>query len=150
MVKDCDETGGAWGARWRVQCDEIWSFVYAKQKNVAKAKAAPAGAGNVWTCTALDSDSKMILGWMVGDRSANTANYFMDDLAQRLANRVQLTTDGHHAYLDAVAGAFGNDVDYAMLVKIYGEDANAVGPEKKYSPGECIGARKEPKRRTAR
>jgi IS1 family transposase len=129
----------------RVQCDEIWSFVYAKAKNVERAKAAPHGAGNVWTWTALDSDSKMILSWMVGDRSAQTANFFMDDLAQRLANRVQLTTDGHGVYLDAVAGAFGNDVDYAMLLKLYGEDANAVGPERKYSPSECIGARKEAK-----
>lgn len=129
----------------RVQCDEIWSFCYAKAKNVETAKAAPAGAGNVWTWTALDSDSKMILSWMVGDRSAETANFFMDDLAARLADRVQLTTDGHKVYLDAVAGAFGNNVDYAMLVKLYGEDANAVGPEKKYSPGECIGTRKEPK-----
>lgn len=128
----------------RVQCDEIWSFCYAKQKNVAQAKAAPFGAGNVWTWTALDSDSKMILSWMVGGRDAETANFFMDDLAQRLANPVQLTTDGHSVYLDAVAGAFGDDVDYAMLVKIYGEDP-APGPERKYSPGECIGARKEPK-----
>ncbi len=86
----------------------------------------------------------MILSWMVGDRSAQTANFFMDDLASRLANRVQLTTDGHHAYLDAVAGAFGNDVDYAMLVKLYGEDPSGGGPERKYSPGECIGARKDP------
>jgi IS1 family transposase len=129
----------------RVQCDEIWSFCYAKQKNVRAAKAAPAGAGNVWTWTALDSDSKMILSWMVGDRGAETANFFMDDLASRLANPVQLTTDGHHVYLDAVAGAFGNAIDYAMLVKLYGEDHGAVGPERKYSPGECVGARKEPK-----
>jgi IS1 family transposase len=128
----------------RVQCDEIWSFCYAKAKNVEAAKAAPAGAGNVWTWTALDSDSKMILSWMVGDRSANTANDFMDDLAQRLADRVQLTTDGHHVYLDAVAGAFGNNVDYAMLVKLYGENPSAAGPERKYSPADCLGARKEP------
>jgi IS1 family transposase len=128
----------------RVQCDEIWSFCYAKQKNVPQAKAAPFGAGNVWTWTALDSDSKMILSWMVGSRDAETANFFMDDLSQRLANPVQLTTDGHSVYLDAVAGAFGDDVDYAMLVKIYGEDP-LPGPERKYSPGECIGARKEPK-----
>lgn len=126
----------------RVQCDEIWSFCYAKQKNVAAAKAAPMGAGNVWTWTALDSDSKMILAWMVGDRSAQTANYFMDDLASRLAGRVQLTTDGHYVYLDAVGGAFGKaDIDYAMLVKLYGEDAAGAGPERKYSPGECIGTR---------
>jgi IS1 family transposase len=122
----------------RVQCDEIWSFCYAKEKNVRAAKAAPEGAGNVWTWTALDSDSKMILSWMVGDRGARTANYFMDDLAQRLANPVQLTTDGHSVYLDAVAGAFaGKQIDYAMLIKIYGE-------ERKYSPGECVGTRKQP------
>lgn len=127
----------------RVQCDEIWSFCYSKAKNVETAKAAPYGAGNVWTWTAIDSDSKMILSWAVGDRGAETANYFMDDLADRLASRVQLTTDGHAVYLDAVAGAF-NDIDYAMLVKLYGEEAGK-GPERKYSPGECIGARKEPK-----
>jgi IS1 family transposase len=126
----------------RVQCDEIWSFCYAKQKNVAAAKAAPVGAGNVWTWTALDSDSKMILSWMVGGRDAYTANLFMDDLAQRITGRVQLTTDGHHSYLDAVAGAFGTDIDYGMLVKLYGEEAGA-GPERKYSPGECVGARRE-------
>jgi IS1 family transposase len=129
----------------RVQCDEIWSFCYAKARNIAGAKAAPVGAGNVWTWTALDSDSKMILGWMVGDRGAQTANYFMDDLAQRLANPVQLTTDGHSVYLDAVAGAFaGKSVDYAMLIKLYGEESGTVGPERKYSPGECVGARKQP------
>lgn len=128
----------------RVQCDEIWSFCYAKQKNVGDAKAAPFGAGDVWTWTALDSDSKMILSWAVGGRGADTANYFMDDLAGRLAAPVQLTTDGHKAYLDAVAGAFGNNIDYAMLVKLYGEEAGPKGPERKYSPGECVGARKEP------
>lgn len=128
----------------RVQCDEIWSFCYAKQKNVDKAKAAPVGAGNVWTWTALDSDSKMILSWMVGDRSAETANFFMDDLANRVAGRMQLTTDGHKAYLDAVAGAFGpNEIDYAQLIKIYGEDEWAGHPERKYSPGDCKGTRKE-------
>jgi IS1 family transposase len=129
----------------RVQCDEIWSFCYAKEKNVRAAKAAPEGAGNVWTWTALDSDSKMILSWMVGDRGAATANYFMDDLAQRLANPVQLTTDGHHVYLDAVAGAFeGKQIDYAMLIKLYGDESGTVGPERKYSPGECVGTRKVP------
>lgn len=127
----------------RVQCDEIWSFCYAKAKNVPAAKAAPEGAGNVWTWTAFDSGSKMILSWMVGDRDAETANFFMDDLASRLANRVQLTTDGHSVYLDAVAGAFGNEIDYAMLIKLYGEDP-APGPERKYSPGECVGTRKVP------
>ncbi|MGF1562994.1 MAG: IS1 family transposase [Geminicoccaceae bacterium] len=125
----------------RVQCDEIWSFCYAKDKNVATAKAAPDGAGDVWTWTALDSDSKMILAWEVGDRSTQTALEFMTNLRDRLANRVQLTTDGLRAYLDAVDGAFGTDVDYAQLVKLYGDDGSR-GPEKKYSPSICKGTRK--------
>ena len=94
-----------------MQCDEIWSFCYAKEKNVARAKKAPAGAGDVWTWTAIDSDSKMILSYEVGDRSGETAIEFMDDLRARLENRVQLTTDGLKAYLEAVEGAFGGDVD---------------------------------------
>ena len=97
----------------RVQCDEIWSFCYAKEKNVARAKAVPKGAGDVWTLTAFEADSKLIISWEVGDRSSATAIEFMDDLRDRLANRVQLTTDGHRAYLEAVEGAFGGDVDYA-------------------------------------
>lgn len=126
-----------------VQCDEIWSFCYAKQKNVAAAKAAPDGAGDVWTWTALDSESKMILAYEVGDRSSATAFEFMDDLSRRLSNRVQLTTDGHKAYLEAVEGVFGADIDYAMLVKLYGEPAGRKTAERRYSPAECIGARKE-------
>jgi IS1 family transposase len=126
-----------------VQCDEIWSFCYAKEKNVAAAKAAPDGAGDVWTWTAIDRDTKMILAFEVGDRSAATARDFMDDLADRLATRVQLTTDGHKAYLEAVEGAFGMEVDYAMLVKLYGDAAGYKGHEKKYSPAECTGAREE-------
>ena len=128
----------------QVQCDEIWSFVYAKEKNVAEAKAAPDGAGDVWTWTAIDRDSKMILAFEVGDRSAETAREFMFNLADRLANRVQLTTDGHGAYLKAVGDAFAADVDYAMLVKMYGEPTGAKGHERKYSPAECTGAKKEP------
>jgi len=126
-----------------VQCDEIWSFCYAKDKNVATAKAAPDGAGDVWTWTAIDRDHKMILSFEVGDRSGATAIEFMGDLRARLANRVQLTTDGHKAYLEAVEGAFGMDVDYAMLIKIYGDATGHKGNEKKYSPAECTGARKE-------
>ncbi len=126
-----------------VQCDEIWSFCYAKDKNVATAKAAPEGAGDVWTWTAIDRDSKMILAFEVGDRSGATAIEFMDDLRARLATRVQLTTDGHKAYLEAVEGAFGGDVDYAMLVKLYGDATGTKGHERKYSPAECTGARKE-------
>lgn len=126
----------------RVQCDEIWSFCYAKDKNVATAKKAPEGAGDVWTWTALDSDTKMILAYEVGDRSGATAIEFMDDLRARLANRVQLTTDGHKAYLEAVEGAFGGAIDYAMLIKLYGSQGGDT-PEKRYSPAECTGARKE-------
>jgi IS1 family transposase len=124
----------------RVQCDEIWSFTYAKQKNVATAKAAPAEAGDTWTWTALDADSKLIVSWLVGGRDSGYGIAFMDDVASRLANRVQLTTDGHKAYLEAVEGAFGADVDYAMLIKLYG--AAPEGPQRRYSPAECIGARK--------
>ena len=124
----------------RIQCDEIWSFCYAKQKNVATAKAAPVWAGDVWTWTALDSDSKMIVSYLVGGRDGEYAMAFMDDLRGRLANRVQLTTDGHKAYLNAVEEAFGDDIDYGMLVKLYGEGPRT---EARYSPAECIGARKE-------
>ena len=125
----------------RVQCDEIWSFCYAKDKNVPVAKAAPKGAGDVWTWTAIDSDSKMILSYEIGDRSSTTAIEFMDDLRGRLAHRVQLTTDGHKAYLEAVDGAFGGDVDFAQLVKLYGAPSGHVGHERKYSPAECVGTR---------
>lgn len=123
----------------RIQCDEIWSFTYAKQKNVALAKAAPVGAGDTWTWTGIDADFKLIVSWLVGGRDSSFAMVFMDDLRSRLANRVQLTTDGHRAYLEAVEGAFGGDVDYAQLVKLYGEAPEA---EKRYSPAVCTGARK--------
>jgi IS1 family transposase len=125
----------------RIQVDEIWSFVYAKQKNVADAKAAPEGAGDAWTWTALDADSKLIVSYFVGGRDGDCAAWFIDSLATRLANRVQLTSDGHKAYLDAVEGAFGADVDYAMLNKIYG--AAPESAKGRYSPAECIGAKKE-------
>ncbi len=124
----------------RVQCDEIWSFCHAKQKNVATAKAAPEGAGDVWTWTALDADTKLIVSFYVGDRSGESAMVLMDDLRTRLANRVQLTTDGHKAYLEAVEGAFGSDVDFAQLIKLYGPTITAPG---RYSPAECIGAKKQ-------
>ncbi|MDE0418281.1 MAG: IS1 family transposase [bacterium] len=126
----------------KVQCDEIWSFCYAKQKNVDRAKAAPHGAGDVWTWTAIDADSKMILAYEIGDRSGATAIEFMDDLRKRLANRVQLTTDGLKAYLEAVEGAFGGAVDYAQLVKLYGEAGDRKSSEQRYSPAECTGIRK--------
>jgi IS1 family transposase len=124
----------------RIQCDEIWSFTYAKAKNVAKAKAAPEVAGDTWTWTALDADTKLIVSWLVGGRDADYASTFINDLCARLANRVQLTTDGHKAYLEAVEDAFGIDVDYAQLVKLYGESPEA---QKRYSPAECIGCRKQ-------
>lgn len=123
----------------RIQCDEIWSFCHAKQKNVAAAKAAPEGAGDVWTWTAIDADTKLIVSYYVGDRSGESAMVLMDDLQGRLANRVQLTTDGHRTYLEAVEGTFGGDVDYAQLVKLYGPTITTPG---RYSPAECIGAKK--------
>lgn len=126
----------------RIQVDEIWSFTYAKQKNVATAKSAPEGAGDTWTWTAIDADSKLIVSYLVGGRDAEYAMWFMDDLRERLANRVQLTSDGHRAYLEAVEGAFGADVDYAQLVKIYGQPVEGSRNEKRYSPGECCGTRK--------
>ena len=124
----------------RVQCDEIWSFCYAKQKNVATAKAAPVDAGDVWTWTALDADSKMIVSYLVGGRDSSYAIEFMDDVAARLANRVQMTTDGHKAYLEAVEGAFGGDIDYAQLVKMYG--AAPDSKKGRYSPADCTGIKK--------
>ena len=125
-----------------VQADEIWSFCYAKAKNVPTAKAAPAPAraGNVWTWTALDRDSKLIVSYLVAGPDSEYANAFMQDVAERLATRVQLTTDGHRAYLNAVDDAFGIDVDYSQLVKLYGEAPEA---EKRYSPAVCVGARKD-------
>ena len=125
----------------RIQVDEIWSFIYAKQKNVARAKSAPPEAGDVWTWTAIDADTKLVPSWRVGDRSGETAIDLMDDLRGRLANRVQLTSDGHKAYLEAVEGAFGGDVDYAQLVKLYGSEGG-VSSDKRYSPAECTGIRK--------
>ena len=130
----------------RAQCDEVWAFTYAKQKNVAKAKTAPDEAGDTWTWTALDSASKLIVSWLVGGRDGEYAIAFMDDLRSRLANRVQLTTDGHKAYLEAVEGAFGSDVDYAQLIKLYGEPTGQKGHERKYSPSECTRHPQAPRR----
>jgi IS1 family transposase len=124
----------------RVQVDEIWSFTYAKQKNVAKAKAAPAEAGDTWTWTAIEADTKLIISWLVGGRDGDYAMGLMDDLQSRLSNRVQLTSDGHKAYLDAVEGAFGGDIDYAMLVKLFGPAPDSS--KGRYSPAECTGIRK--------
>jgi len=124
----------------KIQADEIWSFVYSKQKNVPDGMENE--AGDVWTWTALDSDSKLIVSWFVGDRTAVSANTFMQDVASRLSNRVQLTTDGHSAYLSAVDNAFANDIDFAQLVKIYGASEGESQTERKYSPAECRGAKK--------
>lgn len=123
----------------RIQCDEIWSFVGAKEKNT-KAEKKAEGWGDVWTWVALDADTKLVPCWFVGTRDAGAAYHFIHDLADRLANRVQLTTDGHKAYLSAVEDAFGADIDYAMLIKIYG--AAPDGPEVRYSPAQCMGAKK--------
>ncbi len=125
----------------RVQVDEIWSFTYAKQKNVATAKAAPANAGDTWTWTAIEADTKLIVSYFVGGRDGECAMWFIDDLRARLANRVQLTSDGHKAYLEAVEAAFGADIDYAQLMKIYGSAPESA--KGRYSPAECTGARKE-------
>lgn len=122
----------------RVQVDEIWSFTYAKQRAVATAKAAPSNAGDTWTWTAIDADSKLIISYLVGGRDAEYAMWFIDDLRGRLANRVQLTSDGHGAYLRAVEDAFGADVDYAQLVKMYGPSISAPG---RYSPAPFVAAK---------
>jgi len=123
----------------RIQCDEIWAFVRSKDKNTKPELKAAGQAGDVWTWTALDADSKLIVSWLVGGRDAGYATVFMEDVASRLATHVQVTTDGHKAYLEAVEGAFGMDVDFAQLVKLYGEAPEA---EKRYSPAQCIGCRK--------
>lgn len=121
----------------RLQCDEIWSFVGAKQKSVAQGAA---GHGDVWTWTAIDADTKLVVSWMVGAHDADAAHLFMSDIAGRLANRVQLTTDGYHSYLNAVDDAFGGNIDYAMLVKKYG-DGGEIN-ERRYSPAPFISAEK--------
>ncbi len=120
----------------RLQCDEIWSFCHSKEKNVAPEHEEQFGYGDVWTWTAIDADTKLVPSWLVGNRDTETAMIFMDDLRSRLANRVQLTTDGHKPYLVAIYDAFGSEIDYAVLIKIYGKEA---GDEKRYSPPKCIG-----------
>jgi IS1 family transposase len=120
-----------------IQCDEIWSFCYAKQKNVPEDKQGKFGYGDVWTWTAIDADTKLVPSWLIGLRDAGYAYEFMLDLKSRLVNRVQITTDGHKVYLNAVEDAFGSEVDYAMLVKLYGQEPES---ETRYSPAKCIGA----------
>lgn len=127
----------------RIQCDEIWSFCYAKEKNASAAKSAPAFAGDVWTWTSLCSESKLICNWFVGGRDAEFAKLFIDDLASRLSHRVQMTTDGLKVYMDAVKGAFGADIDYAQLVKMFGSSPD--GAKGRYSPAECTGIKKKVK-----
>ncbi len=126
-----------------MQCDEIWSFCYAKNKNVKGAKAAPDGAGDLWTWTALDADSKLMISWTVGNRDADSAFELMEDLRDRVKTRMQLTTDGWRSYIDAVGQTFGPYIDYAQLVKIYGP-SHGKGDERRYSPAECVGAKKVP------
>jgi IS1 family transposase len=121
----------------RVQCDEVWAFCYAKAKNVPEEKLGT-GAGDVWTWTAIDAESKLIISYLCGGRDAAWAYKFMEDLASRVSSRIQITTDGHRAYAQAVEGAFGMDVDYAMLIKLYGASEN---PDTRYSPPECVGIR---------
>ncbi|MFC2016925.1 IS1 family transposase [Chloroflexota bacterium] len=120
----------------RIQCDELWSFCYAKQKNVPENKQGRFGYGDVWTWVAIDADTKLVPSWLVGLRDAGYAFAFMRDLQGRLANRVQLTTDGHRAYFTAVEDVFGAEIDYAMLVKLYGAEPSG---EARYSPAKCIG-----------
>jgi len=122
----------------RIQCDEIWAFIYGKDKNLSL-EQVQGGLGSVWTWTAIDADTKLVVSYMLGDRGAETAHAFMEDVASRVSNRIQLTTDGHRVYADAVEDAFGAEIDYAMLVKIYG--ASNDNPESRYSPATCIGCR---------
>src|ERR1035441_4071420 len=126
----------------RIQADEIWQFVGAKEKNVPPAKRDQLGIGDVWTWVAIDADSKLTCSWLVGKRDPGCATAFIQDLAGRLKNRVQLTTDGLKMYLNAIADEFGEDIEYAMLVKVYGNDSEG---EKRYSPAVCTGCEKENK-----
>lgn len=127
----------------RIQVDEIWSFVYAKALNAPIEKKIAGEAGDVWTWTAIDADTKLIPSWYIGDRSSQSAWEFLTDLRKRLSNRIQLTSDGHKAYLVGVAGSFGDSVDYAQLVKIYGKEPHEGGM-RRYSPPECLGAKPTP------
>lgn len=122
----------------RIQCDEIWSFCYAKDKNVPAEVKGVWGFGDVWTWTAICADTKIVPSWLVGRRDSANAHFFVQDLAERLANRVQLTTDGNKIYLNAVERAFAADIDFAMLVKLYGTP-DGKGEARRYSPGECCG-----------
>jgi IS1 family transposase len=122
----------------KIQLDEIWAFSYCKQRNVLIAKNAPDDAGDIWTWVAIDADTKLVPSWLVGDRGGETAIQFVCDLFRRLANRVQITSDGHRAYLEAVEAGFGADVDYAQLIKLYGEVPEA---QRRYSPAQIQGSK---------
>lgn len=124
----------------KIQCDEIWCFVGSKEANVPPNRQGQLGRGDVWTWVAIDPESKLVASWLVGRRTTECAQAFIGDLATRLANRVQLTTDGYRPYLTAVEKAFAGDVDYAMLKKLYGTDSEAGGAERRYSPARCLGA----------
>lgn len=126
----------------RIQCDEIWSFCYSKEKNVSAEDKGVLGHGDVYTWTSICPDTKLVPSFMVGKRDAEYAHAFIQDLASRLANRVQLTTDGHKPYIEAVEGAFGGEIDYAMLVKHYSNPGEAQQAQKRYSPSEFAGAEK--------
>jgi IS1 family transposase len=123
----------------RVQCDEIWAFCYSKDKNVPDDKRNTFGFGDVWTWTGIDADTKLIISYLIGSRKASAALEFMKDLASRISNKFQLTTDGYRMYADAVEKSFGGDIDYAMLIKIFGTSGDS--PESRYSPATCIGCR---------
>ncbi|MDQ5820153.1 MAG: IS1 family transposase [Actinomycetota bacterium] len=128
----------------RVQVDEIWSFVYSKNKNVPMDKKGEYGYGDVWTWTALDSDTKLVVSFRVGPRDMQEARLLMEDIAKRMRHRIQLTTDGYSPYLTAVEGAFQGEVDFAQLVKLYGSTGGGSSGSGKYSPAVCIGAIPEP------
>ncbi|HTW19760.1 MAG TPA: IS1 family transposase [Mycobacteriales bacterium] len=125
----------------RVQCDEIWSFCYSKQKNVPEDKIGEFGYGDIWTWTAIDADTKLVISYLVGDRSSYSAHRLMEDVSYRVTGRMQLTTDGHNAYLNAVEDTFHGDIDYAQLVKIY-DAPSGQDNERRYSPAVCTGADK--------
>jgi IS1 family transposase len=122
-----------------IQCDEIWAFCQCKQDHLSPEKQGQFGYGDVWTWVAIDADTKLVASWLVGLRTVECATAFINDLKSRLANRVQLTTDGHRVYIDAIDSAFGSEIDYAQLVKLYGQEPET---EKRYSPAECVGIEK--------
>ena len=127
----------------RIQADEVWTFCYAKQKNVESAKAAPAWSGDTWTWTAIDADNKMLVSWLVGNRTSEYCNAFMEDLRERVTGRVQISTDGLKAYPEAVELSFGGNADFGQLIKTYGQTADS-SPQRRYSPAEFVCAQKRP------